>query len=320
MKVSVIIPAYNAQDWIENSLQSVIDQTYRNLEIIVLNDGSKDKTLEILEKISDQDNRIIVINKENSGTYNTRKMGVRKSVGEAIFHADADDYLEPYAIEILVNRMLQDNSNIVIGNHYQLQNGKKRKVTNSIQKYQTKNIQLKSLFRNEIKGYVWGRLYRRELLTSIDYEANNLLQEDFLTNLLVILNNDIQISIEETPVYNYLIHKNSANSSRNIPFIENVFLFIEVTKNILKEAGMLDDLKEEFELFKCRNWVVYSRLGGKLSRDKKFRNNFFRESYTRNVKRHLNYHHKLEMLVYNYHHNLGRLLTLTMKKVNNLIH
>ncbi|MCY2687943.1 glycosyltransferase family 2 protein [Salinimicrobium sp. TH3] len=319
MKVSVIIPAYNAQAWIGRCIQSVMAQTYKDLEIIVLNDGSTDETLQLLIEITEQDERVQVINKKNSGTYLTRKMGVKRSIGEAIFHADADDFLEPFAIEVLVKRMLKDRANLVIGNHFQLQNGKKRTVTNFIQKDQSRTSQLKSLFKNDLKGYVWGRLYRRELLTSIDFEATKLLQEDFLTNLLVILKNDVRIAVEETPVYNYLVHKNSANSSRDTIFVENVYSFIELTESILKEAGHFEDVKNEFELFKCRNWIVYSRLGGRLSRDKRFRSQFFKKSYTSNVHLHLAYHHRLEMMVYRYHHNLGRLVTRSLKQVDNLI-
>src|SRR6056297_2752934 len=130
MKVSVIIPAYNAQQWIGRCLESVLQQTYTDLEIIVLNDGSKDGTLQEIKKYTAQDSRLILIDKENSGTFLTRKAGIKRSVGDLILNLDADDYLEERAIEMLVFRLIEDKADLVIGNHYQVKNGNKRFMKN----------------------------------------------------------------------------------------------------------------------------------------------------------------------------------------------
>lgn len=319
MKVSVIIPVYNAQAWIDRCLKSVVDQTYRNLEIIVLNDGSTDKTLEILKKNSVQDERIKIINKENSGTYLTRKMGIRKSVGEVIFHTDADDYLEPCAIELLVRKMNETNSDIVIGNNYELQNGKKKLIWNKLPLKQNQLELVKSLLNNDIKSYIWGKLFKRELLTDINYDVPQLLQEDVLANLHIFLNKKVKVALEPTPIYNYIIHKNSANSSRNPVFIENVFAFIEITQKLLNEANLLEKLEDDFRLFTCRTWIVYSRLGGKLAKNRTFRGDFYKENFTPYAKLNLAMHHRIEMIAYRYNYDFGRMTTNSMKRLNNLI-
>lgn len=319
MKVSVIIPAYNAEKWIENCLKSVLRQSYQNLEIILLNDGSTDCTLSIINAMKKNDDRIIVVNKLNSGTYHSRKEGLELSTGDVIFNSDADDFLEPDAIKLLVEKMKTTNANIVIGNHYELQNGRKKLFRNKVPKVQSRLELVKSLLNNDIKGYVWGKLFKRELLTNMNYDVPQLLQEDVLANLHVFLNKNVKVAYEPTPIYNYVIHEKSANSSRNPIFIENVFEFIDITKKLLEGANLLNKLEDEFRLFTCRNWIVYSRLGGKLAKDKKFRRDFYRNNFTTYAQINLALHHKIEMIAYRYHYGLGRMATNSMKRFHNLI-
>lgn len=319
MKVSVIIPAYNAQEWITRCLDSIMTQSYRNLEIIVLNDGSRDKTLEIIQQFAKGDSRIVLIDKKNTGTYLTRKMGFNLASGEMILNIDADDYLEPGAIELLLKKMQDEQSDIVICNHYKVVKGRKHLIVNKYPENQSRIGLIKGLLKNEIKGYVWGRIYKRHLINQLNFEVNNLLQEDFLINLIVLLNYELKISVESRPLYNYVIHEQSANSSRNPDFIENIFGFIGMVEGILKDSGLFEEVQEEFQLFKCRNWIVYARLGGEFAKDRKFSKTFFIQNYTSQVKLNLAFHHKLEMLAYSYNNNMGRALTSSMKQISTLI-
>ena len=320
MKVSIIVPAYNAEKYIEKCLNSIIQQTYQNLEIIVLNDGSIDNTVNIVKELAKNDDRIILIDKDNSGTYLTRKLGVLKSSGESIFHADADDFLELNAIEILVDKMVATDANLVIGNHYHIVKGKKRIIKNKLPANQSRIGLVRSLLNNEIKGYVWGRLFRRELLETLDFKVEDLLQEDFLANLHIFLNNEMRIASVNIPVYNYIIHPNSANSSKNPVFIENVIHFNKMVEKILKDSNLNKQLASEFKLYKCRNWVVYARLGGKLARDKKFINNFYKENYTGYARRNLAAYQNLEMLAYRHNYATGQLLTRSFKKLQEVLY
>ena len=95
-KISIIIPAYNCEKYIERCVKSILCQTYHNLEIIVINDGSKDNTIKVLKKLGNEDNRIVVINKENTGVSDTRNLGLEKATGDYIGFVDSDDYIEKY--------------------------------------------------------------------------------------------------------------------------------------------------------------------------------------------------------------------------------
>src|SRR5690625_6208119 len=107
-KVSIIIPVYNKAPYLDSCISSVINQTYKNLEIIIIDDGSTDNSLEICEKYRKKDERIQLISQENQGVSVARNKGIQKASGEWIYFLDADDYLELDAFEILVNEIIQD--------------------------------------------------------------------------------------------------------------------------------------------------------------------------------------------------------------------
>ena len=102
--VSVIVPIYNAKDHIARCVESIRRQTYRNLQILLLNDGSQDVSLEVCRMFAQVDGRITLIDKENSGVSATRNLGMRAARGAYLQFVDADDTLQPYATELLVQR------------------------------------------------------------------------------------------------------------------------------------------------------------------------------------------------------------------------
>src|SRR5690554_2682260 len=103
-KVSIIIPVYNKAPYLDSCISSVINQTYKNLEIIIIDDGSTDNSLEICENYRKKDERIQLISQENQGVSVARNKGIQKASGEWIYFLDADDYLELDAFEILVKK------------------------------------------------------------------------------------------------------------------------------------------------------------------------------------------------------------------------
>ena len=113
-KISVIIPAYNSSKSINKCIDSIITQTYNNLEIIVLNDGSKDNTLDIIKNYEKTDKRIKIIDKENTGVANTRNKGINVSSGEYLMFIDSDDYIDKDYIENMYKEMIENNSDIVV--------------------------------------------------------------------------------------------------------------------------------------------------------------------------------------------------------------
>ena len=110
--VSVIIPAYNIEDYIGRCLDSIISQTYKNLEIIVVDDGSRDYTGEILDNYAKKDRRIKVIHKENGGVSSARNKGIEAAEGDYIGFIDGDDLIEPGMYKTLVDLLEEENADI----------------------------------------------------------------------------------------------------------------------------------------------------------------------------------------------------------------
>ena len=99
MKISVIVPVYNSEKYIEKCIESIINQTYRNIEIIFINDGSTDESLNIIHKYKKLDNRIKVINQSNSGVSAARNKGIKNSIGDYITFVDSDDHIDSKMID-----------------------------------------------------------------------------------------------------------------------------------------------------------------------------------------------------------------------------
>ena len=112
--VSIIIPVYNTEKYLSKCLESVINQTYKNLEIILINDGSTDKSKEICESFAKKDKRIQILNKENSGVSSARNHGMRLAKGQYIAFIDGDDYAEENYIEELLKNLKQTESDCVL--------------------------------------------------------------------------------------------------------------------------------------------------------------------------------------------------------------
>lgn len=111
--VSIIMPVYNVGEYLKDCLDSVINQTYTNIEIICVNDGSTDNSLEILKEYKNKDSRIVIIDKANGGLVSARKVGVEAAKGEYSIYIDSDDWIELNMIEELVNEVRKTNADIV---------------------------------------------------------------------------------------------------------------------------------------------------------------------------------------------------------------
>ena len=108
--ISIIVPVYNAEKWIDRCIKSLIKQTYDDIEIILVNDGSTDTSLSVCKKYADIDKRIVVIDKKNSGVSATRNIGIEIAKGEYIQFVDSDDYIDEKMCEMLVNAIEKDLS------------------------------------------------------------------------------------------------------------------------------------------------------------------------------------------------------------------
>ena len=133
--ISVILPVYNAEKYLDNSIKSILSQSYKNIELIIINDGSSDNSKKICEKYQKDDKRIRIINKSNKGVSAARNDGIKEAKGEYICFFDADDFLENDMIEKMVESAQANCSDIIISEYKYLYEN-----TNKVELYKLKNI------------------------------------------------------------------------------------------------------------------------------------------------------------------------------------
>ena len=169
--ISIIIPVYKVEKYLEKCIQSVINQTYENLQIIVVDDGSPDNCGKICDEYAKKDHRIEVIHKSNGGLSDARNKGLEIAKGEYIGFVDSDDYIEADMYEVLYNLLKQYNADVSICNFYTVSQGKIsiKNADNGINEYNRIEILKEILLDKNIQSYAWNKLYKKELFDEIKY-------------------------------------------------------------------------------------------------------------------------------------------------------
>ena len=116
-RVSIIVPVYNTKDYIIRCVDSLVNQTYKDIEIILVNDGSLDNSIDLVNEKYDDD-RIVIVNQDNMGSGQARNNGIKKASGDYLFFVDSDDFIDKDTISIMMNKMINDKVNLVICDYY----------------------------------------------------------------------------------------------------------------------------------------------------------------------------------------------------------
>lgn len=253
--VSIIIPVYNGEKQIERCVRSLIGQTYSNIEIIILNDGSVDHTMQILNKYAKMDSRIRVIDKPNSGVSNTRNQGLKLATGEYIQFVDADDWLPNDATEQLVYGMQQNcemvicdynrvvDNNIIVKGHIPEEG--------PISRTEFALYMMKAPA-NYYYGVLWNKMFRMDIIRKheLDFWEEIDWCEDLRFNL-EYLQYVKQVYVLQKPLYYYVLTKGSLAQSR-IDLIDNLrirnFLF-EQYKALYESLDLYDENKLRIRSF-----------------------------------------------------------------------
>lgn len=243
-EVSVIVPAYNVEMYIQQCIESIIHQTLKNIEIIIVNDGSSDKTGEICEKYAMMDARIFYIETENKGVAWARNTGIEKAAAKWLCFIDGDDYLPEGALETLYSNI--GETDIIIGNYNTDKAGNIRQEKFFLEKV---SVQDKSSTRFLVGnalgcsfygvgytanvGVPWARLYRKDFLAGVLFPALKRMQ-DTVFNITLFLQKP-QITYINRNVYNYRIRGNSAVHGYRPDFDTIANLILECLRPLVKE-------------------------------------------------------------------------------------
>lgn len=251
-KVSIIIPVYNSANYLEKCLNSILHQDYKNIEIILVNDGSTDKSREIIEKY-ERSNPCVVsaFHIRNAGVSNARNVGIKKSSGELVTFVDPDDFISKTYITNLVEPFYKksDIYCMSIGNFSLVydNNSKIKKIDCSV----VENIQAKELLdrlaTSKGGGYVWNKMFRRDLLdkNKISFDTNATIMEDFLF-CVQYLNSCTNYQVAISKDYGYYYYQRSSSTVHVSKREESKIVVLEKILNISKEYPVLN-LKMQIE-------------------------------------------------------------------------
>ncbi len=230
--ISVIIPVYNIEKYIAQCIESVQKQTYQNIEILVVNDGSPDRSAEIAEQYAINDKRIHIINKVNGGLSDARNIGIEQAKGKYIILVDGDDYVDSYMIEKMYNAMQESDSdlcicsvNVVDENHQMLEEDRQATIQAGIY---TKEQMLQKIITLPNWFYVvaWNKLYRREIFDKVKYPKGKVHEDEFVIHH--IFENSSKIICIEDKLYYYVQREQSIMHNKfNIKHMDMVEAFLE---------------------------------------------------------------------------------------------
>lgn len=201
--ISVIVPVYNAEKYLKQCIESVINQTYTNIELILVDDGSTDTSGGICDYYVSLDRRIQVIHKENGGLSDARNVGTKKANGKWIFFLDSDDYICIKTLELLLKIAIQKKAQIVIGNEIKFYDNKRikpRNISANIEVLQKKEAILAYFYR-KIPGYACGKLINREILDNIDFPVGRIFEDAFIVYRYI--DRAERIAVTEKVIYYY---------------------------------------------------------------------------------------------------------------------
>ena len=196
-KITVIVPVYNVEDYLDKCLDSVIKQTYKNIEIIVVNDGSTDNSGEICQEYAQKDNRITYVEQENGGLSDARNAGLERMTGSYVTFVDSDDWIEQDYVEVLYNKLTEYQADVSVGNYYSYNEDEGMYYFHiNGDSYYEKVFDNVSIFENlyesqEMKSFAlisaWGKLYKASLFDYIRFDKGKLGEDGYMNQKLYLL-------------------------------------------------------------------------------------------------------------------------------------
>lgn len=267
--ISIIVPVYNVEKYLHKCINSILNQTFKEFELILVDDGSTDKSAQICDEYKRKDSRIKVIHKKNGGLSDARNMGLESAVSEYIAFIDSDDFIHPQMFEILYNISLKYDSDISMCDF-------KRVYENDIyklRKYKTNNQEvlvytsleaLNQLYSENTVKFVaaWNKLYKRNIFINLKYKNNKIHEDEFIIHELLYRSKKIVYT--PVPLYYYLQREGSIMKSKfNVKrldgldaYRERIKFFKKIDEKILFEKAIFVYSREFFlYYYKLKNEV-----------------------------------------------------------------
>lgn len=257
MKISLILPVYNGEKFLRRAVESVLNQSYINFELILVNDGSTDATLSICQKFEQADSRIKVIDKANGGVSSARNVGISHASGMFSIHLDADDWIDSNMLETMIEK-IGDNDVLITDFYYEDSYGKSRHSVQRPSSLQTSGL-IKDIMLRKLHGSMCNKLIRHSIYNTYKIRFPEQLGycEDQIT-IIRILNSTNKIVYHNEAFYHYYVNSESATGTLNYNYFKKTILYfdyIEKNKDLNIERGLLIENK-----LRTKADMMYSKI------------------------------------------------------------
>lgn len=267
-KVSVIVPVYNTEKYLDKCLNSLVNQTIDDIEIIVVNDGSTDNSLKIIKKyLKKYSKKIILIDQENGGISVARNNGIRSATGEYIGFVDSDDFVELNMYERLYNTIKKSKSDIVVCD-YKKYYTETENITNIdvVKNITATNIYESTSLINDIDYAPWNKLYKRTLFKGIEFPKNKKYED--LSTILKVFFKAKKIDKLAENLYFYRINENGETLTVNKKINDIIFILEDIV-SYAKNTKYYDIIKNDLKKLCVDKLFYYLIMSYKLN-DKRY--------------------------------------------------
>lgn len=254
--ISLIIPVYNVEDYLQKALESIENQTFKNYEVIIIDDGSTDNSVEIIKKFCEKNENFRFIKQANKGPAEARNQGISICKGEYIAFMDSDDYLEPNFLEILYNQAIKNNADISCCNFNMYYPEKDLKICMPFNSFPGIYSNCKALGKLILDigthYFVWNKIYKRNLFIENNIKFDNMYFED-ISILPRIFYNAKKVSISSDALYNYTMRESSILHSMNATKVNDYIKSLGMLRNFL-------ETKNDYKKYNGYIWIYSQRV------------------------------------------------------------
>jgi len=233
--VTIIVPVYNVENYLRKCMDSILSQTFRNFEIISINDGSTDGCSDILDGYAKDNNNVVVINQKNQGLAVARNSGIKAARGKYLAFVDSDDYIDSEMINAMYQRAQNEGSDIVICRYEQVYEDGSVHYTSGITADYSKGELFKRVLAGKISGMACDKLYKTSLfLDNNIFYPKGLYHEDLVVTFKLFYYAK-NISVIEKVFYYWLRREGSISRTASKKHVEDIFEMLEMTESFFKE-------------------------------------------------------------------------------------
>ena len=259
--ISVIIPVYKVEEYLDRCIESVVNQTFTNLEIILVEDGSPDRCPDICDKWAKKDTRIRVIHKINNGVSSARNVGLSAAKGKWISFIDSDDWIHPQYFDILSTQANCSEADIVAANYFRAKEIVQTKTLNYSDLVFVPLTKGAALGERTVRNYVWGKLYKKTLLKNRKFDEEVSFAEDFLFNISILIKEEIKVVYTKEPLYYWFYREDSAvNSVSHFDRLEMCEKYISIAdldgRSFVKRIFYSDAMKRALSIRYAVNYCM----------------------------------------------------------------